>query len=180
MRKKILWITETAVMLALLITLQWLTKPAGQWVTGSCVNAVLAITVWIVGLSGGITVALLSPIFAFLFGIAPNPVTVPAIMIGNVLFVFLLYFFCKGKWIQKACGLLVAAIVKFAVLYGLVNWVICGVAADALLAQKLLKQPMLLALPASFGFVQLFTALIGGGLALALVPMLKKVLRKSK
>ena len=35
MKKKILWITETAVLLALLITLQWLTKPLGQLVTGS-------------------------------------------------------------------------------------------------------------------------------------------------
>ena len=45
MNKKILWITETAVMLALLVTLQAVTKPLGQLVTGSCVNAVLAITV---------------------------------------------------------------------------------------------------------------------------------------
>ena len=30
MRKKVLWITETAVMLALLVTLQALTKPMGQ------------------------------------------------------------------------------------------------------------------------------------------------------
>ena len=45
MRKKVLWITETAVMLALLVTLQALTKPMGQLVTGSCVNAVLAISV---------------------------------------------------------------------------------------------------------------------------------------
>ena len=35
MRKKVLWITETAVMLALLVTLQALTKPMGQLVTGS-------------------------------------------------------------------------------------------------------------------------------------------------
>ena len=42
MNKKIRWITETAIMLALLVTLQALTKPAGQFVTGSCVNVVLA------------------------------------------------------------------------------------------------------------------------------------------
>ena len=49
MRKKVLWITETAVMLALLVTLQALTKPMGQLVTGSCVNAVLAIAVLLFG-----------------------------------------------------------------------------------------------------------------------------------
>ena len=35
MNKKIRWITETAVMLALLVCLQALTKPLGQLVTGS-------------------------------------------------------------------------------------------------------------------------------------------------
>lgn len=179
MKKKILWMTETAVMLALLISLQWATKAGGQWLTGSCVNGVLTITALMVGLPGGLTVALLSPIFAFMLGIAPNPVTVPVIMIGNSVFAILLHFCCKGKCIQRICGLLTAAIAKFAVLYALVNWVICGVAADALLAQKLLKQPMLLALPASFGFMQLFTALIGGSLALLIVPTLKKVLSRA-
>ena len=64
MKKKILWITETAVLLALLITLQWLTKPLGQLVTGSCVNAVLAVAALLCGWSSGLTVALVSPVCA--------------------------------------------------------------------------------------------------------------------
>ena len=43
MNKKLRWITETAIMLALLVSLQALTKGFGQFVTGSCVNAILAI-----------------------------------------------------------------------------------------------------------------------------------------
>ena len=43
MNKQLRFITETAVMLALLVALQALTKPAGQFVTGSFVNAVLAL-----------------------------------------------------------------------------------------------------------------------------------------
>ena len=54
MKKKTLWVTETAVMLALLVTLQWATKPLGQLVTGSCVNAVLAVTVLLSGVGSGI------------------------------------------------------------------------------------------------------------------------------
>ena len=50
MNKKVRWITETAVMLALLVALQALTKGFGQFVTGSCVNAVLAVTVLTAGL----------------------------------------------------------------------------------------------------------------------------------
>ena len=67
MKKYILWITETAVMLALLVTLQLLTKGFGQLVTGSFVNGVLAVTVLVVGFSGGITVALISPVLAIGF-----------------------------------------------------------------------------------------------------------------
>ena len=60
MNKKVRWITETAVMLALLVALQALTKGFGQFVTGSCVNAVLAVTVLTAGLGSGIVVAVLN------------------------------------------------------------------------------------------------------------------------
>ena len=43
MKNKVLWITRTAVMMALLVTLQWATSGLGQFVTGSCVNAVLVV-----------------------------------------------------------------------------------------------------------------------------------------
>ena len=47
--KKVGYITETAVMLALLVALQAITKPLGQLITGSFVNCVLAVTVLLVG-----------------------------------------------------------------------------------------------------------------------------------
>ena len=56
MKKKIRWITRTGVLLALLVTLQYLTKPFGQLVTGSFVNAVLAVS----ALFGGLGVAFIS------------------------------------------------------------------------------------------------------------------------
>ena len=179
MRKKTLWVTQTAAMLALLIVLQWATKPLGQLVTGSCVNAVLAVTVLLCGLSSGITVALLSPVFAYLFGIAPNLVTVPVILLGNAAFVTVLYLAGGGKsfW-RSAASWLGASLTKFALLYVLVTYGICGLLADALLARGLLKAPMLTALPASFAAPQLVTALIGGGVALLIVPVLKKAMRR--
>ena len=78
MNKKIRFITETAVMLALLVALQAVTKPLGQLVTGSFVNTVLAVTVLFAGLYSGITVAVISPVLAYLLGIAPQILTVPA------------------------------------------------------------------------------------------------------
>ncbi len=186
MKKNVIWITETAVMLALLVALQALTKPLSQLVTGSCVNAVLAITVLLVGMSGGITVALVSPVCAFLLGIATNFVTVLPIMLGNVCFVVLLRLIA-GKshnpiWRQPV-ALVSAAVVKFGVLYVLVVKVICGIASGALLGKKLgdvvvLAPSMLKVLPGMFTWPQLVTALIGGGVALLIVPVLRKALHK--
>ena len=50
--------------------------------------------------------------------------------------------------------------------------------SQPLLAQGVLKEPMLKMLPATFSFPQLLTALIGGAVALAIAPVLKKALRK--
>lgn len=181
MNKKIKWITETAVMLALLVTLQALTKPAGQLVTGSFVNAVLAVTVLVAGLYSGITVALISPVLAYLLGIAPQILTVPAIMAGNTVFVVLLYYITgkdSRKVVRKIAAWLSAAAAKFAVLYAIVNFLICGVLAEGLMASGMLKAPMLTALPATFSWPQLFTALIGGAVALLITPVLRKALKK--
>lgn len=177
---KVRWITQTALMLALLIVLQWLTKPLGQLVTGSCVNAVLAISVLLCGMSSGLTVALLSPVFAYLLGIAPQILTVPVIMLGNAAYVAVLKLAgtdAKEFW-RAILALLAAAVCKFAILFTLVNYGICGILAQGLLEQGLLKKPMLTALPATFSLPQLVTALVGGAVALVLVPVLKKALHR--
>lgn len=181
MNRKIRWITETAVMLALLVALQALTKPMGQIVTGSFVNTVLAVTALVVGLFGGITVALISPVLAYLLGIAPQILTVPAIMVGNTVFVVLLAVLAgkdSKKLVRQMIAWLAAAVMKFAALYGIVAGLICGVFAESLLASGALKAPMLKALPATFSWPQLITALIGGGLALVITPVLRKALHK--
>lgn len=182
MNKKILWITETAVMLALLVALQALTKPMGQLITGSFVNTVLAVTVLVAGLLSGITVALISPVLAYLMNIAPQILTVPAIMAGNTVFVILLHFIAgkdSKKILRQILAWLVAAFAKFAVLYSIVVWLICGVLAERLMASGVLKATMLKALPATFSWSQLITALIGGAVALLIVPVIRKALHKS-
>lgn len=181
MKQKTRWITETAIMLALLVTLQALTKPLGQVVTGSCVNAVLAVSVMLGGLGCGLTVALCSPVAAFLLGIAPQVLTVPAIMAGNSIYVALLYLIAgktSKNLLRQALALLSAASAKFAVLYAIVVWLICGVLAEPLLAAGTLKAPMLKMLPATFSWPQLITALIGGTVALLITPVLRKALKK--
>ena len=181
MSKKIRWITETAVMLALLVCLQALTKPMGQLVTGSCVNAVLAVSALVGGLSCGLVVALCSPVLAFLLGIAPQILTVPAIMIGNTVFVVLLSLLADKtgkKLVKQAIAWVVAAFAKFASLYAVVVWLICGVLSQSLISAGVMKPPMVQALPATFSWPQLFTALIGGAVALLIMPVLRKALHK--
>jgi hypothetical protein len=181
MNRKIRWITETAVMLALLVALQAATKPMGQMVTGSFVNAVLAVTALVAGLSSGITVAVISPVLAYFLGIARQALTVPAIMVGNTVFVVLLHLIA-GKYGRKilfqVIAWVVAAGAKFAVLYAIVVWLICDVFAENLMAAGLLKAPMLVNLPVVFSWTQLFTALIGGGVALTIAPVLRKALHR--
>jgi len=181
MHKKIRWITETAVMLALLVALQALTKPLGQLVTGSFVNAVLAVTALLAGLPSGVTVALISPVLAYLLNIAPQILTVPAIMVGNTLYVVVLRAVAGGEsknLLRQGGALLLAAGVKFSALYFIVAKLICGVFAQRLLDTGVLKTPMLTALPATFSWPQLITALIGGAVALCIIPVLRKALHK--
>jgi len=181
MNKKIRWITETAVLLAVLITLQALTKPLGQIVTGSCVNAVLAVAALVGGLGSGITIALISPVMAYMLNIAPQVLTVPAIMVGNTVYVAILCLLADKKgehMFAHVVGWILASFTKFCVLYSVVKWVICGLLAPALMGAGLLKEPMLKALPITFGLPQLLTALIGGGVAMLIVPVLRKALRK--
>lgn len=174
MKQQARWIAETAVMTALLIALQTLTRSAGQYVTGSCVNAVLAVTVLVAGLWSGVAVAALSPFFAFLLGIGPQllPI-VPAIAVGNVGFVLILHLLAADQgcplW-RRIAAWLAAALGKFAALYLLVVQLLCRVLP--------LKQPQIDTFSAMFSYPQLVTALIGGALALLLVPVLRRALKR--
>lgn len=164
-------VAETAVMLALLIALQSLTKPLGQFVTGSCVNAILALTVLLAGQNSGFAVALISPWMAFLLGIAPQPVVVPAIMVGNLIYVELVYQLSghgNGTLLRRSIAWLVAAVCKFGIMYLMI---------DQFLA-SLLPQPQAPKILAMFSWPQLVTALLGGGVALAVTPIAKKALKR--
>ena len=173
-RKRILWITRTAIFIALLIVVQFVTKPLSQLVTGSLVNMLLIVSVMTCGFASGMTVAVLSPIFAMLFGIGPALwVLTPFIILGNCAIVLIWYFIGIRAFKEKFTGYLVAlpagAAGKFLVLY---------------LTIVRLLLPLFLNLPekqaavitAAFSLTQLFTALIGGALAAAALPVVKKAM----
>lgn len=178
--EKVLWITRTAVLTALLVVLQWATAGtkafAGQYITGSCVNAVLAVAVLTSGLWSGVTVAVLSPFCAKLFGIGPQLIQiVPAISVGNVVFVVLLHLLLtKKQWnLPIQLGMvLAAAAAKFLTLYLLVVKFIVPMMSASL------KPKQIAMFSAMFSYPQLITALIGGVIAVLIAPVIKKALAK--
>lgn len=171
MNKKTLWITQTAVLTALLVVLQASTAPAGQLVTGSAVNAVLAIAALFGGIACGLTVAIISPFCAFLLGIGPQIIAiVPAIALGNCVYVVLLALLTKESILSRVISWLCASAAKALTLYLVVVQLLCRILP--------LKPPQIEKFTAMFSVPQLITALIGGAVAMLIVPILKKAIKK--
>ena len=161
-------LTRTAILIALLIALQAATRPlANQFITGSCVNLVLAVAAMLCGVWSGVIVAIVSPFFAYFLGISPQLWLAPAIACGNAVLVVILALL--GGKAGKASGVVsvvVAAVCKFVVLYAVVVKLFIPMGN---LPAKVAAQ---------FSWPQLVTALIGGFLALAIVPTIKKALKE--
>ena len=172
--KKTTWIVRTAVCLALLLVLQVATKSFGQFVTGSCVNLVLAMAALSGGLWSGVAVAVLSPFCAYALGIGPAFLQlVPCVALGNAVYA-VLFALLVGKWLTAkplaAWGSMVlAAVCKLAALY---------VVLVKLVAPMIVPAAKLTAVTAAFTWPQLVTALIGGGGKTTLLYTLTEELRK--
>lgn len=172
MSKKTLFITRTAAMLALLIVLQAATKNLGQFVTGSCVNAVLAAATLLGGFASGLIIAVVSPFLAFLLGIGPKLIeVVPAIAIGNLALVLILWAIKGDGALNRVIKWIAASVGKFLVLYLLVIQLLCRVMT--------LPEKMTATFSTMFSWPQLVTALIGSGIMLLILPILQKAIRKA-
>lgn len=178
MNKKIRWITETAVMLALLVAVQGVTSGLGnQYITGSCVNLILAVTTLVAGLWSGMTVACVSPFLASVFGIGPKFIQLlPGVAVGNLVLVLVLHFTAgkSSSQVLRIGGWIAAAAAKFAALY----LVMVKLLVPSLVGGGVIPEKASVVLSAQFSWPQLVTALIGGGVALLIVPLLKKALRR--
>ena len=174
-KQRILWITRTAVFIALLVVWQAASAPLGNTlITGSIVNLLLIVSVMTCGLASGLTVASVSSIMAKLLGIGPLWSLIPFMIAGNVTLVLLWHFIGNrnmgGKrYVAYITALIVAAISKFLVLYiGIVR-----IAIPILLG---LPEQQAAAITSIFSVSQLFTASVGGALAFVLIPRLKKAI----
>ncbi len=162
-------LTRTAILIALLVALQAATKPLGnQFITGSCVNLVLAVAALFCGPASASIVAIVSPFFAYLLGIAPQIWLAPAIALGNLVYVLILCALSKS--VKGNAGgivsVVVGALCKFAVLFVVI--------VKLLIPMSKLPAPVAL----QFSWPQIVTALIGGCLALVIVPALKKAFKE--
>jgi hypothetical protein len=162
--KTVEWITLTAVFIALLVALQAAAAPLGQFLVGPLNNMVFILATLTGGLASGLAAAALSPVAATLLGIGPLWPLVPFIILGNMTIVAVWYVLRRRRLIALFAG----AAAKFIVLYA-------GIVLVAVPLILRLPQPQASVVSAMFSWPQLLTALAGGGLALALLPVVEKI-----
>jgi len=172
--EKVLWITRTAVLIALTVSLQALTLQLGnQIITGSIVNLMLILSVMLCGLPSGLTVAVFTPVLPTLLGFGPVWPIVPFIIAGNMALVTVWHFIGNrdfgNKYICHIIAAAAGAVAKFLVLY-------FGVVRIA--APYILGLPNQSVISVLFSYPQLITASVGGICAIILLPSLSKAVKK--
>lgn len=178
MNKQIRFTTLTAMMLALLVVVQFMTGSFGQFVTGSLVNLILLVTTYMVGLSGGLILALVSPFLAHFLGIGPAFIQIVVfVACGNGLLVTITWLLTHNtmtdakKLSYNVMALSLAAVVKTAFL-----WV--GIVKLALPLIPSLTPQQISVISTSFSWPQLITACSGATLALIVIPILHRTVDK--
>ena len=177
--KRVLWVTRTALFTAVLVVIQAITAQLGiTLITGSFVNLVLIASVMTCSWWSGLTVALISPVFASLMGISPNWLLTPFIMAGNTALVAVWHLvgnrsIGNSRHVTHIAAAASAAVAKFIVLY-------IGVVRIAVPFILQLPEKQAAVVSMTFSFPQLFTALIGGAVAVLILPVLKKAIKTAQ
>lgn len=178
-QRMIVWVVEAALLLALLVVVQLLTfavpkslPVVGQLFTGSLVNMVLIVGAGSVGFAGTAVAAVLSPVLAFAFGQMTIPPMIPVVAVGNLAIVAVTWAFFRpadGRAPGTGrgfAGVVVGAVVKTAFLWATTVLLMVPVffAGKPQVGQKL---------SLLFSWPQAVTALIGGVLALLILPAVR-------
>lgn len=165
--KKIQFMTRTALLLALVITVQLAGRllPNSNFIVGPLVNACLLVSTALAGVWSGLFISVVSPFSSLINNHAPVAAALlpfaPFVAAGNAVYV-LSYYLLRKK--SAAAGVGVGAVLKFGFLYLAIN-----IFLQLFSFPKFAK--VLLAL---FGWPQLITALLGGIIGLAVIKVLKK------
>lgn len=159
----------TATMLAIALVFQLGFAQFSQPLVGPLVNMTLILATALVGIPAGILIGCCTPIAAFALGIMPFLPVLPVVAVGNVVLVLLFGLIrhlagnskpMKPGWLD-ILAVVAAALGKFGVLALAIRF-----------AVPLLIPKVPAALVQAFSLPQLFTALIGGVMALLLLRIL--------
>ena len=173
--EKVLWITRTALLIAITVILQALTVPLGnQILTGSIVNLMLILSVMTCGLPAGITVGMITPMMPTLLGFGPVWPIVPFIAAGNISLVTLWHIIGNRKIPIENAAYVIALIAAAGAKYLVLFYGITYLAIPVLLK---LPEPQASVVSALFSYPQLITASLGGMCAIILLPTLKKAIK---
>ena len=168
-------ITSTGLFLALAILFQNLrlipflseANPLSPFVIGSLVNLVIIAACVEIGFWPAALISICTPVVALLQGQLKLPFMVGVVALGNLVLAAGCFAFKKNPKLQPV-GMLVGAIAKFGFFLLSVpltfSWFV-GTGVPAAVAGNFL------------GWAQLITALIGGVLALLILPVLRKIKR---
>lgn len=175
--ERVRFITNAAMGTALVVLAQWLGSllPAGaviagpfalkQLLTGTLVNCILAVYAVRTGLGCAAVVGVLSAVLASVLGVGPQVLPiVPLIALGNAVLSTVYALLCRNGARPTLPGAILAAAAKCAFLWLTVP------AALRLFTAVPAKQAA--ALTVMFSWPQGLTALLGGALALAILPRL--------
>ncbi len=173
-KNKILWITQTAIFLSILIAVQLTTRPFGTLVTGTLVNTILILATLLVGLSSGATIALISPFLATLFGIVyPLFEIIPLIALANLILVTIADF-VQRRIASKARYYYILQLI-LTMLGGIIKASFLFVSIVVILI-PILNLPALKAsaLSSAFSLPQYISAILGSMLAVSAYHIIKK------
>ncbi|MEA1962611.1 MAG: hypothetical protein U9M94_00020 [Patescibacteria group bacterium] len=141
-----------------------------QWLTGSIVNAVLIIALFMVGIRSALVLCLMPSLMALAGGLIPPILApiIPFIMMANVILVLTVdrfyYYFkndLKGYW----AGLAIGAILKFLFLYFSLS----------VISKLLIKQELMAKVAQMMSWPQLATAITGGFIAWVFLKKIKRI-----
>ena len=132
-----------------------------QFITGPIINAILFLSVILIGRSNALLIGIIPSVVALSSGLLPALLApmVPFIMLSNAILIMVFSLLKKNYWL----GVLIASAVKFLFLY-----FSCSIIMDLIL-----KKELALKISQILGWTQFVTAMLGGVIAYLVLKSLK-------
>ena len=168
-------LTLTALLLALCIASQFL-KNTSVYLTGPVINCILIIAAVFCGFWSAVALSLITPLTSWLITGSPLmsaiPLIIPCIVAGNVILIVSVWCSIRRKLCTRnlLSGVLFGAVLKAAFMGGTISLLLVPLLGPT----TGLPVPALAAARVTFSITQLITALLGGALAVLIVPTLRR------